>query len=123
MSRRPSGLTRLCGSKGAVLLWESVGLESLWPVRAAWVRIPLPAPEMQGADLKREGSLEKSLTPGGLEKNVCFYFGECSFTSVLDVYRTSCLMNAFGSDPGRLPVRACSGVLWSQAAESVWLFR
>ena len=44
VSRGTSGLTRLCGSKGAVLLWGSVGLESLWPVRAAWVRIPLPAP-------------------------------------------------------------------------------
>ena len=44
-SRWPSGLTSLCGSKGADLQIEkSARLESLWPVRAAWVRIPLPAP-------------------------------------------------------------------------------
>src|SRR6266702_4193533 len=36
-SRGPSGLAATCGSRGA-------GLESLWPLRAAWVRIPLPAP-------------------------------------------------------------------------------
>src|SRR5213594_3906408 len=36
-SRGPSGLAAKCGSRGA-------GLESLWPLRAAWVRIPLPAP-------------------------------------------------------------------------------
>ena len=32
-------------------------------------------------------------------------------------------MNTFGSDPGRLPCARGSGVLWSQAAESVWLLQ
>jgi len=55
--------------------------------------------------------------------NVCFYFGECSFTSVLDVYRTSCLMNAFGSGSWQAPLCARFRVLRSQAAENVWLLR
>jgi len=32
-------------------------------------------------------------------------------------------MNVFSSDPGRLPCACGSRVLWSQAAESVWLLR
>ena len=66
VSRGPSGLTRLCGSKGAVLLQEGVGLESLWPVRAAWVRIPLPAPEIPEADLKVRRISREITYPGGV---------------------------------------------------------
>ena len=69
MSRGPSGLTRLCGSKGAVLLQEGVGLESLWPVRAAWVRIPLPAPETLALWAKCEGLFFVLTYPGGSRKD------------------------------------------------------
>jgi hypothetical protein len=40
----------MCGSRSA-------GLESLWPVRAAWVRIPLPAPILNEL-IFPEGSVE-----------------------------------------------------------------
>jgi len=59
--------------------------------------------------------------PPGLEKNVCFYSRECSFTSVLDVCRISCWLSI--SWCCRLACANDSRILGIQAVQSVWLLR
>jgi len=61
--------------------------------------------------------------PRGLERKACFCFENVILRNVLDVYRTSHLMNVFGSEPGRLTYACGSKVRGNQAAESVWLLR